>query len=192
MNDFIDAADGASSDALTRITTLAELLRQQQREVAQAEEVLRTAKEAMRRTETEDLPDLMTELQLTEIKLLDGSKVEVKPDLQCGISEERRAEAHRWLEERGFGGLIKTALIVDFDRAERAAALEAAQKVAEALDRPVALENTVHPATLKSFLKEQLALGAEGSSPPADLFGIFPYNKAKLTEPKAKPARKAR
>lgn len=191
MTDFISPEDAdAGSDALVRIAQLAQLMIEQQRAVEAMEADLREAKEALRRTETEDLPELMSELGLSEIKLADGSKVEVKMDLHCGISEERRAEAHRWLEERGFGGLIKTAIVVSFERSERAEALGAAKQVAAELDRDVALQDAVHPATLKAFLKEQLALGAEGSRPPPELFGIRPYSKAKLSVPRAKVVRK--
>jgi hypothetical protein len=189
MSDFIEEGD-AASDALRRISQLAQLMVEQQRFVETLDAQLRDAKEALRRTETEDLPELMSELGLTQIKLADGSKVEVRQDLHCGISEARRAEAHRWLEARGFGGLIKTALSVDFGREERQAAIDAARTVAGALHRDVSIEDAVHPATLKAFLKEQLALGPDGSNPPADLFGIQPYNKAKLTAPKAKAPRK--
>ena len=192
MTDFIEPEAQVGSDALARIATLAELLKVQQRAVEALEEQLRDAKEALRATETEDLPELMTELGLTEIKLLDGSKVEVKPDLHCGISEERRAAAHAWLTNHGFGGLIKTEVAVKFDRDERDMAVDAAQRIAETLDRNVELKDAVHPATLKAFLKEQLALGADGANPPADLFGITPYNKAKITAPRAAAPRRGK
>ena len=51
------------------------------------------------------------------------------------------------------------------------------------------VKEAVHPATLKSFVKERMAAGA---SPPADMFGIFPYDKAKVKPPKAKAAKKAK
>lgn len=184
MNDFIEP-DAGGSDALVRITRLADLLREQEREVARLELLLRDAKEAAQRTETEDLPDLMIELNLTEIKLLDGTKVEVRKEVQCGISEERRPAAHRWLQDHGFGGLIKTELIVGFGRDERDKAVAAAGQVAALLDRDVGFDEKVHPATLKSFIKEQMELGPEGSNPPAELFAIYPFNKAKLTAPRA-------
>ena len=184
-----DAEQGAP-DALQRIATLAALLREQQAAVERLEADLQVAKEAARRTETEDLPQLMSELGLSEIKLTDGSKVEVKSDITCGISEERRPQAHRWLEERGFGGLIKTTVAVPFGRDERELAIAAARTVAETLGREVALNEAVHPNTLKAFLKEQLELGPDGSSPPAELFGIYEFNRAKLTAPKAPLRRK--
>lgn len=189
---IVEEQAAAGSDALDRITALARLLVQQQAEVARVELELGAAKAALARTETEDLPELMKELGLLDIKLLDGSKVEVKQEVQCGISEARRPEAHKWLTDHKFGGLIKTAILLEYDSDERALAVKAAQKIAKALNRDVEVKEQVHPATLKSFIKEQLALGAEGSKPPADLFGIFPFNKAKVTAPKVAAPRRSK
>lgn len=191
MSNFIEqdaaAAGPVSSDLLERITTLAKLMVEQQAELAAATAAAEAAKAALDRTETEDLPELMKEIGLLELKLADGSKVEVKPDLHCGISEARRPDAHAWLEEHEFGGLIKTELRLAFDRDERQKAVAAAIRISKLFKgaRAVEMVEAVHPATLKAFLKEQLALGAEGSQPPAELFGIMPYDKAKLTPPKA-------
>jgi hypothetical protein len=171
------------SDALVRITDLATLLQKSISAVAALTAELAAEKETQRRLEEEDLPELMRELTLTEIKLENGSSVKVVDDLTCGISEERRYAAHRWLSENGFGGLIKTEVVVAFDRDEHDAAMAAADTITEATGRTAAVNEKVHPQTLKAFLKEQLALGA---SVPFDLFGVRPYAKAKLTQPKAK------
>jgi len=45
------------------------------------------------------------------------------------------------------------------------------------------MEEGVHHSTLKSFVIEQREKGAEL---PLDLFGIHPYNRAKLAPPKVK------
>ena len=113
-----DAAAPAGSDALQRIADLARLMVEQQAAVTAAETALALAKAALFRTETEDLPDLMEELQLSELKLTDGSKVSVKRDYHCGLSEERRPAGLAWLEEHGFSGLIKTDLVLSFGREE--------------------------------------------------------------------------
>lgn len=165
------------SDAMARISALAQLLRQQQAEVERLEAELAAAKAAARRTETEDLPQLMTELELTEIKLLDGSRVSVVQDVLCGISEENRPEAHAWLVAHGFGGLIKTNITLAYGRDERERAAEDAAKLREWGLEPE-LKEGVHFQTLKAFIKEQLVAG---SPVPTDLFGVLPFDRAKLT-----------
>lgn len=170
------------SDALDRITTLAHLLVAAINNVDRKEAELSAAKEERRRLEEDDLPELMRELDLMEIKLSDGSSVKVVDEVQCAITEARRPAAHKWLAEHGFGGLIKTEVVVVFGRDEHDAAVSCAEELHEA-GRAANVEERVHPSTLKSFVKEQLALGADV---PADLFALRPYAKAKITQPRTK------
>jgi hypothetical protein len=173
------------SDALERISRMARVLVQQADLVTAAEVALAAAKEAYRRTETEDLPQLMKELELTEIKLTDGSKVSIVEDVQCSLSEERRAAGLAWLEANGFGGLVKTEVAVAFGRGEADQAREVAQQLASITDHEVTLGRTVHAGTLKSFVKEQMALAALPAA-AQELFAVYPFARAKLTAPKAK------
>lgn len=160
---------------LQRAVQLAELLLKLRDNVARLETELEAAKKDMRRVEQEDLPDLMQELGLETFKLKSGETIEVKPEVDCGITEERRAKAHDWLTTNGFGGLIKTEVVAKFGRDEREAAVACAEQIGgEMIER-------VHPSTLKSFVKEQMAAG---KPVPFDLFGVHPYNKVKITAAK--------
>ncbi len=175
-----------SSDALKRVTMLANLIIEKQKQIAAREAEQKLDVEALKKLEQTDLPELMRELTLTEITLEDGSGVKVLDDIQCGITEERRPAAHAWLEENGFGGLIKTALSILYGRDERERCREDAARITELLGCEVISSESVHPATLKSFLKERREAG---DSPPEELFGIFPFVRAKITPP-AKPKAK--
>lgn len=160
---------------LQRAVQLAELLIQLRTKVEDLEAQLATAKADVRRVEQEDLPDLMQELGLETFRLTSGETIEVKPEVDCGISEERRAKAHDWLNANGFGGLIKTEVVAKFGKGERDAAVACAEQIGgEMIER-------VHPSTLKSFVKEQMAAG---KPVPFDLFGVFPYNKVKISSAK--------
>jgi hypothetical protein len=160
---------------LQRAVQLAELLLKLRENVTRLETELEAAKKDVRRVEQEDLPDLMQELGLETFKLKSGEIIEVKPEVDCGISEERRAKAHDWLTVNGFGGLIKTEVVAKFGRDEREAAVACAEQIGgEMIER-------VHPSTLKSFVKEQMAAG---KPLPFDLFGVHPYNKVKITAAK--------
>lgn len=161
---------------LQRVVQMAELLLKLRENVTRLEAELEAAKKDVRRVEQEDLPDLMQELGLETFKLKSGETIEVKPEVDCSISEDRRAKAHEWLTAHGFGGLIKTEVIAKFGRDERDAALACAQQInGEVIER-------VHPSTLKSFVKEQMAAGA---GLPFDLFGVHPYSKVKITASKS-------
>ena len=160
---------------LQRVVQLAELLLKLRANVSRLEDELKAAKEDVRRVEQEDLPDLMQELGLQTFKLATGEVVDVKQDVECGISEERRARAHAWLTENGFGGLIKTEVVAKFGRDERDAAVACAEQIGgEMIER-------VNPATLKSFVKEQMEAGR---AIPFDLFAIHPFNRVKITSKK--------
>lgn len=160
---------------LQRVVQLAELLLKLRANVERLETDLETAKKDMRRVEQEDLPDLMQELGLQTFKLTTGETIEVKQDVECGISEERRARAHSWLTENGFGGLIKTEVVAKFGRDQREEAVACAEQIGgEMVER-------VHPSTLKSFVKEQMEAGR---AIPFDLFAIHPFNRVKITAAK--------
>lgn len=163
---------------LDRVTVLAKLLVEQESLVAVLEEDLKNAKAAALKTKREDLPELMREFGLLELRLDTGQRIEVKEDIECKIPENRRTEAMAWLNGHGFGGLIKTVVTVEFGRGEIETAEQLAGKLIDDGLPAVALE-TVHPATLKAFVNEQLAAG---QSVPFDLFGVFPYSFAKLTK----------
>lgn len=156
---------------LKRITDLANLMVTQRKYVEEMEERLTAAKSELRRIETEDLPELMREIGMKSFQLEDGSVVEVTDEVDCSITEANRARAHDWLLANGFGGLIKTEVVVAFGKGEHEAAMKCAEEVGG-----VAQER-VHPSTLKSFIKEQMAKGA---AVPFDLFSVHPYSKAKL------------
>ena len=174
-------------DKLEQVRSLADLLVSAALNVTACETQLTQAKETLRRITEDDLPELMRELSLKEITLEDGSKVSVSDEISCGISVERRPAAHAWLALNGFGGLIKSAITIEFGREEFDAAKLLVPEIERLTDHPAELTEAVHPATLKAFLKEQMEAG---KTPPQELFGIRAYAKAKLTAPKVKAARK--
>lgn len=175
------------SEQLTRIRTMAERLVIAQKEVKCLEEALEAAKDVEKRLEREDLPELMRELGFTSFTLTDGSKAELVDDVACNITAENHEDAIRWLDQNGFGGLVKTQMQVTFNREDRDAAIKLAQgvllaaKAAHVEIEPIVSEK-VHPATLKSFIKEELGKGAKV---PFDLFSIHPYSKVKIKAGKA-------
>jgi hypothetical protein len=172
-------ASASSSDALTRITTLAELLIEQTATVARLEAELKTAQELARRTEEVDIPELMRELNLEKFTLADGSEVSLVDEVQCYISEDRKPEAFAWLADHGLDGVIKTAITVSFGKDERTSADILAELV-KAQGYTPELKESIHPQTLKALMREQLA---EGVDVPRDPFGLRPYSKAKVKQP---------
>ena len=164
---------------LKRVADLAALLTQVQNEVATTQETLNELKATERRISEEDLPQLMAEVGLSEIALTTGEKVTITEQVNASITEAHNEAAIKWLTEHGFGGIVKTRLIVDFDHTERDDALATLHK--QEKKHITELKETVHSATLKSFVREQLEAG---NKLPMDLFSVHPYSKAKITRPK--------
>ena len=160
--------------SLDRIVSLASLLVEQRDRVLRLKDELAEAKAAMLRTEREDLPELMAEFGLAEFKLSDGTLIKITEDVDARITDARRDEALRWLIDNGFGGLIKTSVAVTFGRGERDSAAALAERLDENYDT-AHLEESVHPSTLKAFVREQLR---DGNPVPFDLFSVYPYSKA--------------
>jgi len=136
----------------------------------------------LRRVCQEDLPEAMFEAGLKEFVLDSGEKVSVKPDFEIQTLAENREPVYDWLESHGYGGLIKTEVIVSFGKGE----LTKAQALLNALakkDLNCNLTRGVHYQTFKAFVGEQTR---EHKRLPLDLFGVNPINKAKITAPKRK------
>lgn len=181
-----------SDNPVHRVTALVMLALEQERLVQQAEIALALAKANYLRTTTEDLPELMSELTLQDVKLEDGTRVEIKPDVMCGITEANRPAAHAWLKAHSFGGLIKSVLSISFGTGDEElcrAVFDAATAELEGTAIVPEVKESVHAATLKSFCKEQLA---EGAAPPQQLFGLFPFNRAVVKPPAAPKAQKTK
>lgn len=173
-----DAAENkvATQTEVQRAIALAEEMVQRQNLVAQAEAELKTAKDRLKEIENKELPELLTELGLAEIKLADGSKIEVKEQVQCAITADNAEAAFKWLRDNGFAGIIKTGVTFEFDRGDDEAANKFAGEVFEQFGQTPAVKNSVHAMTLKSFVKEQIEAGTDI---PRETFSVFVFNQAK-------------
>jgi len=169
------------SDSLRRITALAALMREQLAAVADAESQLATCRAALLRTRREDLPELMRELGLSSVKLESGETISVKDDVNASIPPDRRAEAYAWLEDHGYGGILRTQVAIPYSHGEHDQAMKDAAELSAQLGRSATLDESIPPQTLRAFVRERLAAG---ESIPFDLFGIHVYSDTKIVTPK--------
>lgn len=174
---------------LGEVSALAMALCEAEDAVEEAELRLKVLKERERKLREEDLPSAMEEVGLKKLTLANGAAISVALEVYVSVPEHRKAAAYSWLEEHGFGGLIKTSLISSFGREEEEQ--ERMRAVAEMLaesDVRFSAKQEVNAQTLKAWLKEQLALGTEVPEDrrvPLDLFGARPVDCAKVKRPKA-------
>lgn len=168
--------DNASLDTLTQ---LAEQQIKLTDAIARSEEMVRDLKKQFREVTEKKIPDMMTELQLKEIVLTDGSKLSVKTFVSASISQEKKGEAYQWLEENGYGDLIKHTISVSVGR-DQEAAVNAYKALTELGMKPMDQEK-VEPQTLKAFIKGQVE---KGEACPLELFGAYLGQKSTITRRK--------
>ena len=135
----------------------------------------------------EVIPTMMTEMNISTLKLADGSAVEVKPiygaSLGQGRSEsdsdfiKRREEAFNWLRNNGLGDLIKNEVTVSFGRNEDNKAANYAVLAQGQGYQPIQ-KLKVEPMTLKALVRERVE---SGKDMPSDLFNVFAGNRTKIT-----------
>lgn len=198
-----DVAKNDDEDSLARLTKLAALLLACMHAGASLDAQLEVIESDIRRLVEDDIPSLLKEVGLAEIKLEDGTKISVKEDLQLSlgsreIDPERRARALHWLTAAGLGGIIKTEVAVPFGRNSEEEVVKLREALAE-MGYDAGLNEDVHFQTLKSTInaerlrRDAMRLArADQSAPltdaeaklmgpiPADIFALRVLNKATL------------
>jgi hypothetical protein len=122
----------------------------------------------------------MQEMNISSLKLADGSAVEVKPVYGASIPIAKKEEAFKWLREHGLGDLIKNEITVAFGRDEDNKAQQYAVLAQGQGYEPVQ-KLKVEPMTLKALVRERIEAGQDM---PADLFNVFAGNRTKITRNK--------
>ena len=125
----------------------------------------------------EVIPTMMTEMNISTLKLADGSAVEVKPIYGASISIDKKEKAFNWLRNNGLGDLIKNEITVSFGRNEDNKATAYAGLAAGQGFQPVQ-KLKVEPMTLKALVRERIE---SGQDMPSDLFNVFAGNRTKIT-----------
>ena len=150
--------------------------------VAAKEEELKKLKKDVEVISGEVIPTMMQEMNLSTLKLADGSSVEVKPVYGASIPSAKKEEAFNWLRNNDLGDLIKNEITVSFGRNEDNKAMAYANLAQGQGFQPVQ-KLKVEPMTLKALVRERLEAGQEM---PTDLFNVFAGNRTKERQRKTK------
>ena len=140
-------------------------------------------KEMKRKVElvsSEVIPTMMQEMNISTLKLADGTSVEVKPVYGASIPADKKEEAYKWLRENGLGDLIKNEVTVAFGRSEDNKAQQYAVLAQGQGYEPIQ-KLKVEPMTLKALVRERVESGLDM---PSDLFNLFTSNRTKITRSK--------
>lgn len=150
----------------------------QQSKIKQLEKELADANGELKILSEETIPSMMEELGVEEIKLKTGEVISTVMDVYASLASantdpEQKAAAMSWLTDNGYGDIIKVKVNTSFEREQHDAAMELFEKLSRD-GYNVNFDESVHPATLKAFIKERLSAG---DNIPMSLFNANQYNK---------------
>ena len=152
-------------------------LKEMEKDLAAKEDEIKKLKQDIDIISGEVIPTMMQEMNLSSLKLADGSSIEVKPVYGASISASKKEEAFNWLRNNGLGDLIKNEITVSFGRNEDNKAASYAE-LAQGQGYQPTQKLKVEPMTLKALVRERLESGKEM---PTDLFNVFAGNRTKIT-----------
>jgi hypothetical protein len=162
---------------INRLATKVKDLQGLENEIEALEEKLKHTKRDLETLSGDVIPTMMAEMGLTQLKLMDGSSVDVKPYYAANITVKNREAAYKWLRENDLGDIIKNDVTVSFGRNEDNKAADYAN-LAQSHGYQPTQKLKVEPMTLKALVRERIEKGVEM---PMDIFNVFVGNRTKLT-----------
>jgi hypothetical protein len=167
-------------DTLTTLTNLCETQLRLEKEKVDLEETLKAKKAELEKISREQIPIILNESGISELRLANGYKVKVEDQLKASIANKNNefaytkmivAEGNDSLAESKVNSLFKSSLVIE----------EAEDNVMDLLVSkgiPYTFSRKIHPQTLKKYCKGRLENGQvipEGIS-------IFEYQETKITK----------
>lgn len=162
------------TDTLDTILRLGDNLRALKQELQDQDLVVIQTKSKIRQLEEVDIPQLMDERNLQELRLGSGHIIKVSDFIQTKI--KNTGIAYDWLRETNNDGIIKNEIKVTLDRGQD----DRVEMIKEDLNtRGVEYDHkqSVHPATLKSFVTEALNNPELRDQLPKEAFGVYEARK---------------
>lgn len=169
-----------TDEELSIVSTLSHKQLEQELLVAKLEEELKDAKKQLDFIRQVELPNALAEIGLSSVILTNGAKIEVKQKYYASIPAEFKQQAFDWLEQHNYDSIIKNVVKCEFGKGENDSAQEAMRELVSLGLRPQN-EKSVHPMTLKSFVKDLFERGEEF---PLDIFGAGTVAESKVVLPK--------
>ena len=139
----------------SNITDSCKKLLETQKKIEATEEELKKLKEVETTLSEQTIPNLMQQAGVELIKLEGGISVEVKPFYSARIPASKSEEAFQWLRDNGHGDLIKNQVSLEFGMKQDNEAKSLVEEL-KAKGLPVKQKTTVHPSSLRGFVREQI------------------------------------
>ena len=175
-----DAPDQSTSIDPDKLSTEVEKLRSIQQQIKNLEDQVKDLKEDEKYFSCMVIPKLMDDMNLSSLKLRDGSELSVKKIYSASVKADKKAEAITWLRDQGLGDIVKNNVIVSFGQGEDNKAVEYASLARESGYEPTQQEK-VHHSRLSAVMREWKE---KGNEVPADLFNVLDGNRTSITKKK--------
>jgi len=168
-------------DLLKRLTAA---VRKQVRLETKAEKLAAQLKEVqteIRQVSWVDIPEIMDETGLSETRLKDGTKIEIKNEIRVSTTGKYREPINKWLEETGNEDLIKNEIAASIAAGDTAKAEKAIKALHKAGVSQVDHKRFVNANTFAAFVREVLAEGE--IDVPTEEIGVHFQKMTKLEKP---------
>jgi len=175
-NNVQEWTNNVTDGELSIVSSLANKQLQLATQVVEIESMLKAKKEELRLTSEQELPDAMQSAGLTQITLSSGEKISINEFYNAHISKANQEKAYQWLIENGHEGLIKNEVLLKFGR-EESLVVEETVSALQSRGLSPEVRQSVHPSTLKAFVKEQFT---SGNDIPTEPFSIYIGTKATI------------
>ncbi len=175
-----DAPDQLNAVDPTELSDAIEKLNSVSAQIKNAEAGLKKLKEEEKQINNFTIPEIMNKMNLSTVKLRDGSELSVKKIYSATIKADKKAEAIQWLRDNGLGDIVKNEITVNFGQGEENKAAEYANLAKESGYEPSQKE-AVHAMTLKVTMEDWKN---KGNEVPEDLFWTFDGNQTKIKNKK--------
>ena len=175
-----DAPDQLNAVDPTELSDAIEKLNSVSAQIKNAEAGLKKLKEEEKQINNFTIPEIMNKMNLSTVKLRDGSELSVKKVYSATIKADKKAEAIRWLRDNGLGDIVKNEITVNFGQGEENKAAEYAT-LAKGQGYEPSQKEAVHAMTLKVTMEDWKN---KGNDVPEDLFWTFDGNQTKVKNKK--------
>jgi hypothetical protein len=168
-----DAPDQTDNVDPEKLSQEVEKLKSVQNQIQNLEAQIKDLKEDEKYFSCVVIPKLMEDMNLSSLKLKDGSELTVKKVYNATFKADKKAEGIKWLRDNGLGDIVDNNVIVSFGQGEDNKAVGYASLARSNGFEPIQ-EEKVHPSTLKVVMKEWKDKGHEV---PEELFNTFDGNQ---------------
>ena len=175
-----DAPDQLNTIDPTQLSEQIEKLNSINAQISSAEASLKELKEQEKYINNFTIPELMEKMNLSTLKLKDGSELSVKKIYSATMKADKKADCIQWLRNNGLGDIVKNEITVNFGQGEENKAAEYAT-LAKGQGYEPSQKEAVHAMTLKVTMEDWKN---KGNEVPENLFWTFDGNQTKIKNKK--------